>query len=409
MYDSNLIKLEFNALAIRDYYPSNEQPTNSLWVYEQVFRLKDYGLNSLVLSPTPFIPKFFKNTRKFYKYPTYNKNIEKYKGTYVIRYPYLKLPSNYFLKYNTLILNNIIKKYLNKINPLIVHAHFGRNGVAAIKECKKRNIPLVTFFYGDDVGVADYANKLSQYYSYLKMWGNLFIALSIDMRNDLINMGFPPEKTIVHHLGIDLNNFKPPSQKKENEKIIFLCVGRFHKYKGGQDCIRAFAKLSVKYQNIQLRIVGDGPYIDHLKRLSTELNIKDKVIFINNFQMYDPRKVVLDEMANADIFVFTPFESTNGMKTGTPVVLMEAQAMKLPCIATDHAGIPEVLDFGNSGILVKQRDIKQIACKMEELINDKEKRVILGIKGRDYIEREFNLDKQIYKLSKIYNNLINNK
>jgi len=90
-------------------------------------------------------------------------------------------------------------------------------------------------------------------------------------------------------------------------------------------------------------------------------------------------------------------------------VLTEAQAMQLPCIATDHAGIPEVLNFGRRGILVRQRGIEQIANKMEELINNKEKRINLGLRGRKYIEKEFNFDRQIYKLSEIYHNLISKK
>ena len=409
MNNSKFRQYNFNAIAIRDYYPSKEQPTNSLWVYEQVKGLQKYGINSLVVSPSPYIPKILRNTKRFYKYPYINRNIENYKDTYVIRYPYIKLPSKYFLKYNTLMVNHILKKYISKFKPLIIHAHFGRNGVAAVKDCKNKNIPLVTFFYGDDVGVEEYANKLKKYYLNLMRWGDLFIALSIDMRKDLINMGFPPEKTIVHHLGIDLSSFNPRKKDKENEQIIFLCVGRFHKYKGAQDCIKAFAIVAEKYNNIQLRLIGDGPHIDNLKMLCNELNINDKIIFINNFKMDNPRKVVLDEMNNADVFLFTPFESEIGMKTGTPVVLMEAQAMQLPCIATDHAGIPEVLNFGRRGILVRQRGIEQIANKMEELINNKEKRINLGLSGREYIEKEFNLDRQIYKLSEIYHNLISKK
>ncbi len=66
---------------------------------------------------------------------------------------------------------------------------------------------------------------------------------------------------------------------------------------------------------------------------------------------------------------------------------MKSQAMRLPCIATDHAGIPEVLNFGRSGILVRQRDIEQIANKMEELINNKEKRINLGLRGREYLKK----------------------
>jgi len=63
MNSSKFKQYNFNAIAIRDYYPSKEQPTNSLWVYEQVKGLQKYGINSLVVSPSPYIPKILRNTK----------------------------------------------------------------------------------------------------------------------------------------------------------------------------------------------------------------------------------------------------------------------------------------------------------------------------------------------------------
>ena len=57
---------KFNAIAIRDYYPSNNNPGNSIWVYEQVLELMNHDINSFVISPTPYIPNLLRKYKRFY-------------------------------------------------------------------------------------------------------------------------------------------------------------------------------------------------------------------------------------------------------------------------------------------------------------------------------------------------------
>ena len=402
-------KYNFNAVAVRDYYPTYENPGNSLWVYEQIIGLMKFGISSFVISPTPYIPNFIRKYKQFYLYPHHSKAIENYKGTYVVRPPFLKLPSKYFTNLNLYFQKKLILKYSKNFNPKLIHAHFGRNGVASIPLKNKYNIPLITSFYGDDVGINKHAKRLKKLYKELIVCGDLFLALSLDMKNDLINIGFPEEKIIVHHLGIDLSlfNMNNNGSFKEKDKVIICCIGRFHEYKGGQDTILAFSRLTKEFENVELRIIGDGPYIPKMELLCREKNIENKVIFINNFKSKDPRSVVLNEIKNCDIFILTPFMDNSGVKTGTPVVLMEAQAFGKPCISTNYAGIPEVLDFVNSGILVEQRNIDQIYEALKLLCYNEDRRILYGKRGRQYIEQELNQEIQMEKLAQIYHSLIN--
>lgn len=395
---------EFNAIAVRDYYPTNENPGNSIWVYDQVLNLKNFGINSFVISPTPYIPGILRNHRRFYLYPKHSSSVEVYKDTYVIRPPYLKLPSQHFAKLNLYFQKKIILKHAKGLNPYFIHAHFGRNGVASLPLKIKLGIPLITYFYGDDVGIEQHGRELHDFYIPLINNGDLFLALSDDMKNDLINIGFPEKKIIVHHLGIDVSLFKQDSQEyaKKNDKIVICSVGRFHENKGAQDTIYAFSRLAKEMDNIELRIVGDGPYIDNLKNLAKTHNLHDRIVFINNFKSENPRETVINEMKTSDIFILTPFMNNSGMKTGTPVVLMEAQALGLPCISTNYAGIPEVLDFGKSGILVEQRDRDQIYQSLKFLCLNNSVRSELGRRGRVHVEKEFNQNTQMRILADIY-------
>jgi colanic acid/amylovoran biosynthesis glycosyltransferase len=389
-------------LHIRDYYPSIENPASSPWIYDQVKSLLENRINAVVISPTPYLPKFVRSKPKFYLYPKANEVLDNYKGTGVIRPQYFKIPNNKLLSFNFQNLSKSILRSAEKLKPFaLIHAHFGQNGVASLKLKGKNNIPLVTSFYGYDAGRL--GSLFAPYYKKLAEKGDLFLALSEDMRNDLLNLGFPSEKIKIHHLGINPNQFKP-IENKEKEKFVFLVVARLDESKGVQDVIVSFNK--IKNSKMQLRIVGDGIYKTTLANLVDRLGLNKQVVFINNFKAEKPRQVVIDEMQNSDVVLLTSYKTNNGAKEGTPVVLMEAQACGKSCIATLHAGIPEVVRDNETGFLAKERDVDFIAKKMELLYNNSRLRLSMERKAIVHIQQEFNQDIQIQRLINIYNNLL---
>lgn len=396
--------MEPKILSIADYYPDTTNPTRSLWIYEQVYHLSSLGYTSLVVSPSPYIPKLFRKT--LFKKPEIDYKIKDYNGTLVFRPLVIKFPRNKFYGVYINSLKLAISIASKFIKPKLIHAHFGPNGIAAIKIKKKLRIPLVTSFYGYDCGRL--ASFLKKYYKDLIKYGDIFLALSEDMRRDLIILGFPDNRIIVHHLGID-TDFVKEIKKKElpHNKFIYTIVARFDEVKGIHDAIRAFNLLSLKKNNLELRIVGDGIYRDNLKSLVQQLGLNKSVIFVNNFESNNPREVVLNELNNCDVFILTSYTTKDNAKEGTPIVLMEAQAFSKPCIATRHAGIPEVVIDKKTGLLVNERDINAIADSMLMLMENEQLRTELGMNARIHIEKEFNLKIQIEKLANIYSQLIN--
>lgn len=393
-------KKQYDIIHIRDYYPSKENPASSPWVYDIVKGIQKKEISCLVISPTPYIPGFIRKQSKYYLYPTPSNKIENYKSTDVIRPLYIKIPKNYLLSINFYLLTHLIAKTLPKnINPKIIHAHFGQNGIASIKLKQKCKIPLVTSFYGYDAGRL--GKKFKPYYKKLIKYGDLFLVLSEDMKSDLLDLGFPENKIIIHHLGIDLDQFTP--QKREQNGFVYLVVARLDESKGVQDTIKAFSIIC--QHDMQLRIVGDGVYKDELVALVKKLNLEHQVIFINNFKADNPRQMVVDEMQNCDVALLTSFVASNGAKEGTPVVLMEAQACGKPCISTNHAGIPEVVINNKTGFIVEERNVKDISIKMLGLFNNVELRKQMGHNALMHIKKEFNQNIQLIELIKLYGKL----
>lgn len=396
------IKNNYDIIHIRDYYPSKENPASSPWVYDQVKGIQDFNLRSLVISPTPYIPAFIRNRDKYYLYPKYSNKIEKYIDTDVIRPPYLKIPNNKLVPLTFFFLSNSILKVISKVpKPVLIHAHFGQNGIASVNIKRKYGIPLITSFYGYDSGRL--GQKFKPFYNTLIKYGDIFLALSQDMKKDLLNLGFPKNKILIHHLGIELDKFKKIKKGKKN-RFIFLVVARFNESKGIQNVIRAFSM--ILRNNMELRIVGDGIFKRNLVDLVDELKIRN-IRFINNFKANNPRGVVLEEMQNCDVFLLTSFTPKNKAKEGTPVVLMEAQACAKPCIATFHAGMPEVVKNKETGFLVKERDVNSISKYMKYFYDNPDISEKMGENARNHIFKNFNQKLQIEKLYSIYNNLIN--
>jgi colanic acid/amylovoran biosynthesis glycosyltransferase len=85
---------------------------------------------------------------------------------------------------------------------------------------------------------------------------------------------------------------------------------------------------------------------------------------------------------------------------------MEAQACGIPCISTRHAGIPEVVIDGITGILTDEQNVEQIIEAMEILSSDNALRSKMGIEARNHIEMNFNNKVQIERLCRLYNSLI---
>jgi len=396
----------FDIFSVREYFPSADCPSASTWVYNQAKEIQKYGINPLVISPMPFVPrglKMLKNEKYAWKIKP-SEIIQDYKGVNVIRPLYFKLPGKYFLHFNLKKFSDCLIRATLTIDTKLIHAHFGHAGIASIELKRKKKLPLITSFYGYDLGSDK--KKLIKYYQRLIREGDLFLVLSEDMKKDLTEIGFPDDKIIIHHLGIDTDEFIPDEHAYNSQKnFIFSLVALSEERKGIYYTIKAFQlfKKNNKDINCQLRIIGDTTFSKRIKKLTK--TVQD-VIFINSYSDLNPRKLILNEMQKSNVFILTSITTKEGDKEGTPVVLMEAQSCGKPCISTFHAGIPEVVIHNKTGILSAERDIQSIANAMSELYYNNSIRLEFGINARNHIIENYNNHKQIPELFSIYQSLI---
>lgn len=271
----------------------------------------------------------------------------------------------------------------------VVNCHFGPNALRYLflKEILGGRIIFLTTFHGYDL--TKYLNKRHKdIYNKLFTEGDHFLPVSETWKQLLIKLGCKKEKISVFHMGVDLHNYtKLPSPEKINSSILrIITVGRLTEKKGIEYSIRAIAELNKKYNNLEYLIIGEGELRPYLESVITKLDLQ-------NVKLCGamPRNKAASLIAASDIFILTSVTSEDGDKEGIPVSIMEAMALSLPVISTNHSGIPELVENNLSGFLVPERNISQIVQKIEVLITKPELRKQFGLEGRKIIENKFNL------------------
>ena len=365
--------------------------------------------NQLFKISETFIPnqaeklKYFKPIyvgRKIFGKPPENSKIISMDSTHLISH----------LKYVLFRDTSYFKRKVINFKPKLIHAHFGVEGVYALNLAKELNIPLITTFHGFDATITNKSLLLSKkpawinYFLFKKQLakeGDLFICVSEFIRKKVIEMGFPENKTITHYIGIDTNSIQPKMIKKSKYKII-LHVARLTEVKGTKYLIDAFATVYKHFNNVKLVIIGTGELEDALRKQVIKLGLNDKILFLGA----QPHENVIEWMQKSDIFCLPSITANSGDTEGLGMVFLEAGLCKLPVVATDSGGIPEVVLDSKTGYLVPERDSDKLAEKLLLLLKDENLRKKMGENARATIKERFDINKQTEKLEEIYKEIL---
>ncbi|MBA7666843.1 D-inositol-3-phosphate glycosyltransferase [subsurface metagenome] len=284
----------------------------------------------------------------------------------------------------------------------ILQCHFGNIGIIGAK-LKQLGVQgkLVTMFHGNDIRAG--LKKGPGIYKGLADKGDCFLATSNYCYNSFLKFGFNSEKIIRHTVGIDLSKF--PFQPKYNynrfkDIIIILTVTRLIKGKGisyGIKAINEVLKRNPKI-NLEYHIVGSGNLENNLKELIRKLDLQKTVKLFGEVTQEE----VINKLRKSHIFLLPSLEEALG------VVLLEAQAVGIPVIATSVGSVSQALLDGKSGFIVPEKNVNALAERIEYLINNPDVWTKMGLAGRNFIEDRYDITKLNKKLEKIYEDLLNN-
>jgi glycosyltransferase involved in cell wall biosynthesis len=159
----------------------------------------------------------------------------------------------------------------------------------------------------------------------------------------------------VIHNAANTDLFKPANKKKQGKTLRLVTVCRILKRKGLQHVIQALKQ--IEQEDITLDIYGTGEYEEELKELVKEKQLQRKVLFHG----FKPSKEIAKKLNEADVFIHPSLTEAFGM------VFAEAMACGLPIIATRVGGIPEIVEDGKNGFLVKPGDVQGLKKAIQKL------------------------------------------
>ncbi|GAM12008.1 glycosyltransferase [Mesobacillus selenatarsenatis] len=303
--------------------------------------------------------------------------------------------------------NPKFNRFIRDVNPDLIHAHFGPDGLIAQPYAKRHNKPLLVTFHGYDVTVKDeYLLKQSynirQYAKNQHMLKNdpnaSFVAVSSFIRKKLIDKGFPEERIFTHYIGVDLQKLQISQSVKRENAVLF--VGRLIENKGCEFLLEAFKKISAHSPETELWIVGDGPEKKQLEEKARA--ISTKITFFG----VKPYEEVIRLMNRAKIFSVPSVEIDTGASEGLGMVFVEAHAMGLPVVSFKTGGIPEAVINNETGLLVNQRDVKGLADSLLTLLQNPALIEKMSLNALDHARKNFDIERQTHKLEDIYRSVI---
>lgn len=288
-----------------------------------------------------------------------------------------------------------VKRLVRQINPDILHSHYASS--YGLLGALTNFHPFIISIWGSDVyEFPTYGIIPKSILKYNLSKSDKILSTSKDMAIEArkyINRDME-----ITPFGVNIDFFRPYKKKdiNNNQFTIGIVKSLEEKY-GIKYLIRAFAVLRKKYSHLKLEIVGDGSQKDYLKELCTELNVLEDVTFFGSI----PPSEVVKAFNRFDVAVFPSLAESFG------VAAVEAQACGVPVVVSNVGGFPEATCPGKSSLLVKKCDVKGIVEQVEKLIVNEELRNDMGMYGRKFVEKNYNINDNFNKVDSIYKQLLN--
>ena len=301
--------------------------------------------------------------------------------------------------------------YLKATQVDLLHVHYGVDALVYADAFEAVDRPVLVSFYGYDC--TSFPNRFGRWgkkWLQRKLFTNphvrAYTAMSPDMQEDLLRLGCPAQKIIVHYHGSDPHPFFRERTYPDRKEIHLLIISSLTAKKGHTFLLDAFRRAQgTTVHSLHLHIVGDGELKERLARYISDHAVAQAYLHGPIAYGSVEHHRFLDQ---ADIFVHPSVTTPQGEKEGIPGALIEARSSGLPVITTRHAGIPYIIEDGKTGLLVPENDVAALSQAIVRLAESAALRAQLGRAGQAYTLQELDVAKKEKDLERIYQELIDN-
>jgi colanic acid/amylovoran biosynthesis glycosyltransferase len=288
----------------------------------------------------------------------------------------------------------------------LLHYHFLTDARFFLGIKRKTGLPAIVSAYGYDVSSFPAAWKGIGLRYIRPVFDRIdcVLAMTEDMKRDLIALGCPEGRIRVHYHGINTRRFQYLERNYQDDGLpTVLSCGRFVPKKGQARLLEALRRIDRRGRRFRLVLVGDGPLRRNLEQVVSSYGWEHCVTFAGHLPHIGPELV--SQYQKANIFAL-PSTTAHGEKEGIPGTLVEAMASGLPIVSTQHAGIPAVIQPDLHGLLVPEGDVEALAEALDRLLTDPDLRARLGRSAAERAVTEFDVTKRTAALELIYDEFV---
>jgi glycosyltransferase involved in cell wall biosynthesis len=228
------------------------------------------------------------------------------------------------------------------------------------------------------------------------------IAVSTDIRNELVRHGAEPSRITTVLNGIDHQQFvRDRSREAEArralglapEDIVIGAVGRLEPQKRFDLLLDAFAELRARHSNLKLIIVGDGSLRAPLEAQRGTLQLGKSCVLLGHVNDVKLPHHAFDLFAQSSDY------------EGTPNAVLEAMALETPLVATDCGGTSELVENGVDGLIVPIGNTPALVAAIESLLADPPRARTMAVHARRRIETDLSFATRMARVEAIYEEL----
>ena len=286
----------------------------------------------------------------------------------------------------------------------VIHAHgypnFPALAAATAKTSNKKPLVFTPHYGGYDVqtmGTGIWRIFAKKFYN---LSAGQFILKSADaivsvgkIEKDALETKFCIESEKIRYIpnGVNAQRFGNSPTKRDKKTVLY--VGRLEKYKGVHFLLEAFKKVETTHKQVELVIVGSGPYKEELLTLARSLNFTNNVKFLENV----PEETLTQLYLSSNVFVsLSQYE-------GQPITLVEAMCSGLPVVATSVGAVPELIQDHRTGFLLSfPPDEETLVRHISSLLENEEISKSMGARARESILSTFSWDRTVSGLIQLY-------
>jgi glycosyltransferase involved in cell wall biosynthesis len=274
-----------------------------------------------------------------------------------------------------------VEAFLRENRAFAILAEFGHLGSNFAPVGMALGIPTFVYFRGFDASkrLSSPLRILSYKAALPRLAG--YFSVSQSLLDNLAAKGIRHPNSHVIPSGVDTRLFMPG----EKDRDLLLAVGRLVPKKAPLETIEAFARVAAAHPTRRLEIIGDGPLLEACRALVAERGLGGRIQLLG----LQPHGVVREKMARAAVFLQHSVTDAEGNEEGLPIAIQEAMASGAVVVSTRHAGIPDAVVEGETGLLVDENDLSAYTAALDRVLGDDELAAAFSAAARRRAETVF--------------------